>query len=137
MLPGPPLDGSSLISKSSRNPSKTKKGHPQAWGALFSFSNSSTVEFFGSRGTRERSRLQISVELRQRFRHILSSIAKSDMSRLVVNRSREQQHACIANQILAPAVNILLRLEPRKSDGGGIRRSPIENIAVAGEERRE
>src|ERR1700722_11926930 len=59
------------------------------------------------------------------------------MSRLVVNRARKQKHTRIAHQTLAPVVNILLRFKPRKADGRGVRRSPFEDVGMAGKELSE
>src|ERR1700758_4388111 len=97
MLPGAPLDGSCLNSESSWNHGSLK-GAPAIQGVPFSlFQYVRLVEFFRLGGTRERSRLQISLEVGQRFRHVFSSIAKPDVVRFVVDRARKQQHACIAD----------------------------------------
>jgi len=103
-------------------------------GVPFCFFNLFPDDFVISRRTRERSRLQISLELRQRFRHVLSSKTKSNVPGLVVNRPGKQQHTRFAHQILAPVVNILLRFEPRKPDGRGVRRRPVEDVVMTRKE---
>ena len=71
------------------------------------------------------------VKLCQRFRHVLPSKTKSNVPRLVVDRAGKQKHTRIAYQFLAPFVNVLLGLEARESDRGGVWRSPFEEVVVA------
>src|SRR5580693_6955704 len=81
-----------------------------------------------------RTSVQIDLELREGFRHILASIAEADVARLVIDASRQEQNSRIAHNFFAESVNVTIRLQPHEADGAGVRLHPIEKTRMPLEE---
>ena len=72
-------------------------------------------------------------ELREGFGQVAAPVAKADMARFVVYRSGKEQDAGFADKLLAESLDVFLGFEEGKTDGGGVRGSPLEKIGMAGE----
>ena len=90
-----------------------------------------------SGGASERLALQVGFELSEGLGHILAAVAETDVAGLVVDGAGEKEDACFADEVIAKGEDVLLGLEASEADGAGIRRSPVEKMGMAREERRE
>ena len=91
-----------------------------------------------SGGAGESLALQVGLQLSEGLGHILAAVAETDVAGLVVDGAGEKEDACFADEVIAKGEDVLLLgLETSEADGAGIRRSPVEKMGMAREERRE
>ena len=69
-------------------------------------------------------------ELGEGFGHIAAAVAEADVARLVVDGAGEEKDTGLADEALAEGLHVFRGLEAGETDGGGVGRSPFEEIRV-------
>ena len=83
------------------------------------------------------SDVEIGFKVGERFGHVFAAEAESDMAGFVVDGAGKEEDAGVADKSVAEGLDVMLGLEAGEADGGGVGRSPVEEICVAREKSGE